>query len=175
MCIHSHICLCMHIHIQMCTHSIFISVNIHLHALISNPTPRDPSSFFLSRFVMRMVVSIRHSEYTPFLTSAQSLLSGPSLPTCDRSLSCRGPLHGPLLIPSQCVGVIFSLFQLNIPCQVTPQQEHVFNPLDSPTYHTVAICFSPLSTKTQAKPPLCHCKLTPVRLSHTYSFRRQRD
>lgn len=65
--------------------------------------------------------------------------------------------------------------QLNIPCQVTPQEEHVFNQLDSPTYHTAATCFAPLSTKTHTGPPLCHCKLTPVRHSHTYSSRRQRD
>lgn len=109
-----------HIHIQMCTQFIFISVNIHLHALISHPTPQDPPRFLLFTFIMITVVFVRHIECTSFLTSAQSLLSGPSLPTCGRFLSCRGLLRGPLLIPSQCGGVIFSLFQLNILCQVTP-------------------------------------------------------
>lgn len=167
--LHIHICLCMRIHIQMCTHSIFISVNIHLHALISHPTPQDPPRFFLSIFVMRTVVSVRHIEYMPFLTSAQSLLSGPStlmwqVPLLSRSASQTS---------SHPIPACGCHLQLNIPCQGTPQEEHVFNPLDFPTYQTA--CFAPLSTKTHTRPPLCHCKLTPVRLSHTYNSRRQRD
>lgn len=109
-----------HIHIQMCTHSIFISVNIHLHALMFHPTPQDPPRFLRFTFIMRTAVFVKHIERTSFLTSAQFLLSGPSLPTCDGFLSCQGLLRGPLLIPSQCGGVVFSLFQLNIRCQVTP-------------------------------------------------------
>lgn len=100
------------LHIYLCQYS-FTCINVP-----SNTT--DPPRFLLFTFIMRTAVFVKHIERTSFLTSAQFLLSGPSLPTCDGFLSCQGLLRGPLLIPSQCGGVVFSLFQLNIRCQVTP-------------------------------------------------------